>query len=100
MSQHLTITDMAPDGGVVKHARITTGSISGGSTALVTATWTTAFADTNYTAQASVVDSTATSLSLSVVHIESISATQVKVRVLNNAVGALTGTLHVVAIHD
>lgn len=49
---------------------------------------------------AQVLDSTTTSLSLSVVHIETITASAVMVRVLNNAAGSLTGTLHVVACHD
>lgn len=83
-----------------KHARVTTGSVSAASTALVTVTWTTAFADANYTVQASVLDATTSSLSLSVVHVESVTASAVTVRVLNNAAGSLTGTLHVVAIHD
>lgn len=93
-------TGVNNDSSGVKHARVTTGSISGGSTSLVTVTWATAFADANYTVQAQVQDSTSTSLSLSVVHIESISASAVTVRVLNNAVTSLTGTLHVTAIHD
>ena len=63
-------------------------------------TWGTAFADDSYTVLASVQDSTATSLSLSVVHVETKSATQVQVRVLNNAAGALTGTLQILAVHD
>jgi hypothetical protein len=88
------------NGSGLKHARITTGSVSGGSTALVTVTWGTAFADANYTVEASVLDATTTSLSLSVVHIESISASAVTVRILNNSVGSLTGTLHVIAMHD
>lgn len=91
---------VAPDGGGFKHARVTTGSVSAGSTALVTVTWTTAFADANYTCNASVLDSTTSSLSLSVVHLETISASAVTVRVLNNAVGSLTGTLHLSCIHD
>lgn len=91
---------VTPDSGGIKHSRITTGSITAGATALVTVTWGTAFADADYTVQASVVDSTSSSLSLSVVHVESISASAVTVRVLNNAVGSLTGELHVIAIHD
>jgi hypothetical protein len=83
-----------------KHARISTGSIGAGSTAPITNTWVTAFADANYTVSASVVDSTASSLSLSVVHIDSVTTTNVVVRVLNNAVGSLTGVLHLIAIHD
>jgi len=86
--------------GGIKHSRVTTGSIAGASTALVTVTWGTAFADDSYTVLASVQDSTATSLSLSVVHVETKSATQVQVRVLNNAAGALTGTLQILAVHD
>lgn len=93
-------TGINNNGSGFKHARVTTGSIAAGSTALVTVTWSTAFADTSYTVQASVLDSTTTSLSLSVVHIESIAAGSITVRVINNSVGALTGTLHCVAIHD
>jgi len=91
---------ISADGRGFKHTRVTTGSIAGGSTGLVTVTWTTAFADANYTVTANVVDSTTSSLSLSVVHIESISASTVTVRVLNNAIGALTGTLQCIAVHD
>jgi hypothetical protein len=93
-------TSVAPDSGGIKHSRVTTGSVSAASTALVTVTWGTAFADANYTVAASVVDSTTTSLSLSVVHVETIAAGSCTVRVLNNAAGSLTGTLHVIAMHD
>ena len=79
---------------------MTTGSVSAGSTALVTITWSTAFADANYTVTASVIDSTTSSLSLSVVHVESVTSSAVTIRVINNAVGSLTGTLNVVAVHD
>lgn len=89
-----------PDAGGLKHQRVTTGSVGAASTALVTCTWTTGFADTNYTAQASVEDSTTTSLSLSVVHIESKATGSMTVRVLNNAAGALTGTVDCLGIHD
>jgi hypothetical protein len=93
-------TGVSNDGSGFKHSRVTTGSVAAGSTVLVTVTWSTAFADANYTVMASVLDSTTTSLSLSVVHVESITASAVTVRVLNNALGALTGTLHVIAVHD
>jgi hypothetical protein len=93
-------TGLNNNGSGVKHARVTTGSIGAGSTALVTVTWSSAFADANYSVAASVVESTTSSLSLSIVHIESVTASAVTVRVLNNAVGSLTGTLHVVACHD
>lgn len=98
--------DIFADGGMAanssgfKHARVTTGSIDAASSALVTVTWGTTFADANYSVSASVVDSTTASLALSVVHIESISASAVTVRVENSSAGALTGTLHVIAVHD
>jgi hypothetical protein len=88
------------NGSGFKHARITTGSVAGGSTVLVTITWSTAFADSNYTVTAQVEEATTSSLSMSVVHIESKTAAAVTVRVLNNSVGALTGTVHAIAIHD
>ncbi|MEN3369944.1 MAG: trimeric autotransporter adhesin [Verrucomicrobiota bacterium] len=93
-------TGVNGDGGGLKHKRVTTGSVSAGSTALVTVTWSTAFADANYTVTPSVTDSTTSSLSLSVVHVESVTASAVTVRVLNNAITSLTGTLNVIAIHD
>ncbi len=101
-SQGLTRLDAGVfnDGGGLKHARVTTGAIGAGSTVLVTITWTTAFADANYTVNASVLEATGSALSLSIVHIESQTASAVTVRVLNNAAGSLTGTVHVIAIHD
>jgi hypothetical protein len=95
-----TGTGVYNDANGIKHIRLSTGSISGGTSSLITATWTTAFADANYTVTASVLDSTAATASLNVVHVESISASQVKVRVSNTSAGALTGTLHIVAMHD
>lgn len=88
------------DGGGFKHKRVTTGSVNAASTALVTVTWGTAFADTNYTATASVFETTTSSLSISVVHIESVTAAAITVRVINNAAGALTGEVHAFAVHD
>jgi hypothetical protein len=88
------------DGGAIKHARVTTGSVGAGSTALITITWATAFADANYTVNASVLEATTSSLSISVVHIESQTSSAVTVRVINNAVGSLTGTVHAIAMHD
>lgn len=84
----------------LKHARVSTSSISAGASALVTVTWGTAFSSTNYTVTASVADSTSATASLAVVHVESISTTQVQVRVSNTSAGSITGTLHVIAIHD
>lgn len=97
----LTVTtSIANNGGGLKHKRVTTGSIGAGASATVTVTWGTAFADANYTCSASVLDSTAASASLRIVHLESISASQVVYRVENTSAGSLTGTLHVIAMHD
>lgn len=99
-STTLQATTSILQGGGMKHQRVTTGSIGAGSTALITLTWTATFADANYTAVASVVEATTSSLSLSVVHIESVSASAVAVRIINNAAGSLTGELQVIAMRD
>ena len=96
----ITSTGIGNNTAGFKHSRVTTGSVTSGATALVTITWATAFADANYTVSASVIEATTSSLSMSVVHVESITASSVTVRVLNNAAGALTGTLNVIAVHD
>jgi hypothetical protein len=83
-----------------KHGRVTTGSIGAGSSALVTLTWGSGFANTNYTVTADVEDSTTSTSSLKVVHIESKTTGSVVVRVENTSGGSLTGTLNVIAIHD
>ncbi len=80
--------------------RVTTGSVGAGASALITLTWPVAFPDTNYSVVASVVDSTAAALSLSVVHVETVSASAVAVRVVNNSAGALTGSVNAIAVHD
>jgi hypothetical protein len=91
---------VAADGGGLKHKRVSTGAIGGGANALVTVTWDNAFADANYTVAASVVDATTGTASLSVVHVESVTASTVSVRVYNAGGVAITGALHVIAIHD
>lgn len=83
-----------------KAQRVTTGSVATVSTALVTVTWTAPFADTNYTVTASVEDSTAALASLTVLHVETKTAVAVAVRVYNSSGISLTGTLHVIAVHD
>jgi len=89
------------DGGGFKHRRVTTGSVSASSSAAVTVSWTTAFADANYTATCSVVESTAGTNSLRIHHLESTSASSVVVRVVNDDTGAAhTGTVHCSAVHD
>lgn len=84
-----------------KHQRVTTGSIVGAGSAAVTLVWTTPFSNANYTVSAAVVEATASTSTLRVDHVESVTATQVVVRILNaDAVNAKTGTLHVIATQD
>lgn len=92
-----TSVGVVNDAGGFKHMRLSTGSIAASSSADVTVTWTTSFADANYTIQAVVVESTG---GLQVVTVKSQSATQAVVKVTNNTGGSLTGTLNVIAIHD
>ena len=91
---------ITPDGGGMKHARVTTGSVASAAAPLITITWATPFADDQYTVVASVLDSTSSSLALRVAHVETITASAVTVRLKNDAAVALTGTVHVIAIHD
>lgn len=89
------------NGAALKHARVTTGSIAAGSSAAVTLTWTTAFADASYTVNCSLVEATAGASSLHLHHLESVTAAAVVTRVVNDdTVNALTGTLHCIALHD
>lgn len=100
-AQTLSISGGITQNTGLKHGRVTTGSIGAGVSALVTFTFAGgAFANTNYTVTASVQDSTAATASLKVVHIETRSTTNVVVRVENTSAGALTGTLHIIAMHD
>ena len=85
---------------VLKSQRVTTGSIGSGASAAITVTWPSPFSDTSYTAVASVLDSTGSSASLSVVHIETVSSSSISVRVSNTAGGSLTGTIQAIALHD
>lgn len=80
---------------------VPTGSIAGGENAAITITWTTAFPDTNYTVVVSIIEATASTLSLRVHHIESKTATGIVVRVINDdTLNAKSGTLQAIAIHD
>lgn len=87
--------------GVSKAQRVTTGSIGGAGSAAVTITWTTAFSNANYTVSAAVVQADATVTTLRVHHVESVTATAVVVRIVNDdTLNAKTGTLHVMATQD
>lgn len=80
--------------------RVTTGTIAANSSADVTVTWPTPFADTNYTMQAQLQEDT-TTMGLIFLRIESRTATQAVLRVQNNDItNPHTGTLHLLGIAD
>ncbi|HDZ38406.1 MAG TPA: hypothetical protein ENH62_09000 [Marinobacter sp.] len=92
---------VSSDAGGFKHSRITTGSIGSSSSAAVTVTWGTAFADANYTVNCSVQQGDTDTATLQVDHIETVTTASVVVRVENEDAGAAkTGTLHCQAVHD
>lgn len=76
--------------------------MAGAGTAAVTVTWPTAFSDTNYTAVADVVETTAAgTATLRVDRITAKTTTGITVRVVNSdAVTARTGTVQATAAHD
>lgn len=86
------------NGSGVKHGRFSTGSIAGSSTAVVTATWSTAFSDANYTVSVA-VESTVLG-NLRVLYIQSKTASAVELVVQNTNILAETGSLDLIAIHD
>jgi hypothetical protein len=90
------------DGGGFKHARVATGSIAAGDSAAVTASWATPFKDTSYTViGCEVEEATAATLALRKHHIESRTAADLTVRVVNDdGDAAHIGTLHCTAVHD
>lgn len=96
----LSVSAVSANSPGIKHKRLTTGSIPATTSALVTCTWTTPFVNTNYTVTATVQDSTSATASLVIVHIETIATGSVVVRVSNTSASAITGTLHVIAMHD
>lgn len=96
----LTITNgVTANAAGFKHKRVA-ASVGASTSALITVTWSTAFADTNYTVVCSVQDSTAATASAVVTHIESVSASAVTVRVNNTAAATFNGTLHIIGVHD
>lgn len=79
--------------------RVSTGSVGASGMAVVTVTWDTPFADANYSVAVSVLDTPANE-SLQIAKIESQTAAAITVRVKNVSLGARTGTLHAIGIHD
>ena len=84
-------------GQFVYAVRVATGTIAAGDVATVTVTWPNQFADTNYTATATVLESTG---SLAVVGIVFQNAAEIQVLVRNNGSVDLSGTIHAVGVHD
>lgn len=97
MSVSATPTSTGP---VIRHARVTTGSIAGLSTGTnVTVTWGTPFDDANYTVVA-VVLLNETGDSLLLRRVLSQTASGCVVSVSNPAAIAKTGGVHAIAVHD
>jgi len=92
---------VAPDGTGMKHQSTSTGSVGPGGSAVVSLTWITPFADTNYDSQCSVVDPTPAPTALRIHHIVSLVATSVAVEVVNDdTMSAHTGTMSCLGIHQ
>jgi hypothetical protein len=83
-----------------QHVRVTTGSITGGTRADVVVTLPTGYADTSYNVLATVEDTSAAGTGLRVERIRAKTTTTVTVQVMNDAAGALTGTVDVFTRHD
>lgn len=93
-----TIATGIPNSAGFNTKRLTTGSVGASSSAAVALTWATAFADTNYTVNCSVVDDTN---NLSVQSLSSKATTGVTVNVSNADSGsAHTGQVECIAVHD
>ena len=94
-------TGITNSGTGLKHGRVSTGSIGGAFRADVTLTFAgTAFADTNYTVVVSITDTSGAGLGMRVERVRTKNTGSIVVQVVNDAAGALTGTLEAVAIHD
>ncbi len=88
-------------GGGWKHQNVSTGSVASSSGADVTLTWTAAFADASYDPMCTVIGSQASNSDLHLHHIESISATALVARIVNDdASNPHSGTLVCTAMHQ
>jgi len=84
-----------------KHQSVTTGAIGAAADAAITLTWTQAFADASYDPQCSVLEATASTVTLRLHHIESKAAASVVVRVVNDdPANPHTGTLYCTGVHQ
>jgi hypothetical protein len=92
---------ISPDGSGLKHQSVQTGPIHASSSAMVILTWATAFADSNYDPQCALVDSTESSDTIRIHHIESFGPSSVSVLITNDDhFKAHSGTLHCLGIHQ
>jgi hypothetical protein len=93
-------TGMAPDGTGLKHARSSTGVILPGNSATITVTWSTSFANANYTVASSLLGNS--NPGLRILQLQNQVAASVDVVVYNDASVGLgtSGTIHLIAIHD
>ncbi len=98
----LTIgTGISRNGSGLKHQSVQTGSIPPASSALVTLTWTTAFADGNYDPECNVLEPTSTPATIRIHHIQSLSANSINVVIVNDdPQQSHVGTLYCLGIHQ
>lgn len=92
-------TGVSNNGNGLKHARVTTGSITALTSTTVTVTWPTPFSDTNYTVVGpTIVEATG---SLIVLDVTAKTASSVTVYIRNtDTTLSRTGEIHIMAIHD
>lgn len=84
----------------IRTKRQTTGAVAAATTVDIVVTWPTAFADNAYTATVSLLEGTA-GIAMRIRKKVAQTAASITVRVTNDdAVSALTGTIHAIAIHD
>lgn len=94
-------TGISRDGGGIKHQSVQTGLILPASSALIKLTWSTSFADGNYDPQCNIVESTQTSATLRIHHIESFGAGSITALVVNDDDrSAHFGILYCLGIHE
>lgn len=88
----------AAGGANIRHKSAATGSVAAGGNAAITVVWDTAFADNAYTVTVA-MDAPSGTSQLRVHHIETITASQIVVRVVNDdAINARSGDVHAIAI--
>jgi hypothetical protein len=97
----LDVNSVFNDGKGLKHIRLGTGSIPASSTTAVDLFWTSAFRDSNYTCNCSVVDASSSSSGLRLHHLQAVTPSGVIAIVVNDdATSAHIGVLHCAAFHD